>query len=205
MGRLNSSVRTHMIELPAQALLALATITATLITSLIGLVNMTLSKELKVSEMRRDWIELMRSELSDYFQAMRHLARASDELVTSYPSDKSFKRLKLEEAIVTANASFYKIRLRLNSTKPLHSKLQNSLDDIEKCYSEWPDATDGCGDEVVTKIDAAIYSARNLIDHEWKRVKKGEPAYNKVRRWLVPGSLLIILFFIAAALLVTYK
>ena len=57
-----------MIELPAEVLVALATVTATLITSMIGLVNMTLSKELKVSEMRRDWIELMRGELSDYFQ-----------------------------------------------------------------------------------------------------------------------------------------
>jgi len=194
-----------MIELPVQALLALATITATLITSLIGLVNMTLSKELKVSEMRRDWIELTRGELADYFQAMRHLARASDEMVTSGPSDTSFKRQKVEDAIVTANASFYKICLRLNSTKPLHSKLLKSLNDIESSYSQWPEATDGCGDKVVTKIEDAIPSAKDLIDHEWKRVKKGEPAYNNVRGWLVPGSLIIIVFFIAAALFVSYK
>lgn len=194
-----------MIELPGQALIALATITATLITSLIGLVNLTLSKELKVSEMRRDWIELMRSELSDYFQAMRHLARASDELVISGPSDKGFRRQKVEEAIVTANSSFYKVRLRLNSDKALHSKLLKDLLDIEDCYSTWPDHKDGCGDEMVTRINKATSSARDLIHQEWKRVKGGEPAYNRVRRWIVPGSLLIIMFFIAAALLVSYK
>ena len=96
-----------MIELPAEVLVALATVTATLITSMIGLVNMTLSKELKVSEMRRDWIELMRGELSDYFQAMRHLARASDELVASQSNPGAFKRQKLEEAIVEGNSAFY--------------------------------------------------------------------------------------------------
>lgn len=194
-----------MIELPAQALLALATITATLITSLIGLVNMTLSKELKVSEMRRDWIELMRGELSDYFQAMRHLARAADEAVTSEPNGGAFKRQKLEEAIVSANSAFYRIRLRLNSAKPLHSKLLDDLLQIENIYDEWPSETDGCGNAVVLKINHAALSARDLIDSEWKRVKKGEPAYNKVRRWIVPGSLLIIVLFIAAALLVNYK
>ena len=107
-----------MIELPAQALIALATVTATLITSMIGLVNLTLSKELKVSEMRRDWIELMRGELSDYFQAMRHLARASDEVAISKDNPAAFKRQKLEEAIVEGNSAFYRIRLRLNSSKP---------------------------------------------------------------------------------------
>ncbi|WP_043889602.1 hypothetical protein [Xanthomonas hortorum] len=194
-----------MIELPAQALVALATITATLITSLIGLVSLTLSKELKVSEMRRDWIESLRTELSEYFQAMRHLARASDELATSEPGKAGFKRTKLEEAIITGNLSFYKIQLRLNSTKPLHSNLLKSLGDIENCYSSWPDSSDGCGEEIIKKITYSNSCARDLIDQEWKRVKIGEPAYNRLRRWIVPGSLLIIAIFIAAALFVSYK
>lgn len=194
-----------MIELPAQALIALATVTATLITSMIGLVNLTLSKELKVSEMRRDWIELMRGELSDYFQAMRHLARASDEVAISKDNPAAFKRQKLEEAIVEGNSAFYRIRLRLNSSKPLHSALLEHLTEIEECYDKWPETKVGCGDAVVAKINQAALGARDLIDHEWKRVKKGEPAYNKVRRWLVPGSLLIIVFFIAAALLINFK
>ena len=194
-----------MIELPAQALAALATITATLITSLIGLVSLTLSKELKVSEMRRDWIESLRTELSEYFQAMRHLARASDELAISDPNNTGFKRTKLEDAIITGNLSFYRIRLRLNSNKPLHSKLLESLDEIEACYSNWPDSTDGCGEGMIKRIIFSNSCARELIDHEWKRVKRGEPAYNNLRRWIVPGSLLIIGLFIAAVLLVTYR
>lgn len=194
-----------MIELPAEVLVALATVTATLITSMIGLVNMTLSKELKVSEMRRDWIELMRGELSDYFQAMRHLARASDELVASQSNPGAFKRQKLEEAIVEGNSAFYRIRLRLNESKPLHLKLMKDLIEIENCYGKWPDTQPGCGDAVVAKINQAAISARDLIDNEWKRVKQGEPAYNKVRRWLVPGSLLIIALFIVAAMLINFE
>lgn len=181
--------------LPAQATAAIATFAATLITSLITLANLTMTKETKVSEMRRDWIEALRGELADYFQSMRHIANAVDEMSEE---ESKFKRAKVEEAIQTANSAYYRVRLRLNDRKELHKSLRNVLDSIEKTYSDWQTETPNLGPAIIAKIESAIPASRELIDSEWKRVKHGEKAYRTVRNWIVPGSLLIVVVFVAA-------
>lgn len=187
--------------LPAQATAAIATFAATLITSLIALANLTITKESKVSEMRRDWIEALRGELADYFQAMRHMANGVDE-INSKSSD--FKRQKVEEAILTANSAYYRVRLRLNESKPLHITLRSALEKVEETYNNWPDEAPNLGKAMISCIEAAIYPSRELIDHEWQRVKRGEAAYRAVRNWIVPGSLLIVFLFVAALSLIRF-
>lgn len=189
------------LSLPSQAAAALATFAATLITSLIALVNLTLSKESKISEMRREWIESLRGELADYFQAMRHIAHDATE--ASSGAENRWRE-NVETAIQTANTAYYKIRLRLNDEKPAHKALLNALEAIEAAYSPEQDPSK-MGGSVVAEIERSISPSRALIDFEWKRVKRGERAYRWLRNGIVPASLFIVAAFMYLLTKVTFS
>ncbi|MGO3785906.1 MAG: hypothetical protein ACTJIB_12780 [Pseudoalteromonas prydzensis] len=54
-------------ELPIYSIVAMATVTASLIAACIAFVNLTLTKELKNSEFRQAWINSLRDDLSIFF------------------------------------------------------------------------------------------------------------------------------------------
>lgn len=60
--------------IPAQAVIAIATVVATLITGVIAIVNLTLSKEQKVSDFRQSWIDGLRDDLSKFLSGARFVA-----------------------------------------------------------------------------------------------------------------------------------
>ncbi|HKE96605.1 MAG TPA: hypothetical protein VKB34_20010, partial [Povalibacter sp.] len=63
-------------ELPAQSIVAIATVVASLIAGVFSFVNLTLNKEQKTSEFRQAWIDALRADLSAFFAAARAFARA---------------------------------------------------------------------------------------------------------------------------------
>jgi len=54
-------------ELSIYSIIAIATVTASLIAALIAFVNLILTKELKTSEFRQAWINDLRKALSTFF------------------------------------------------------------------------------------------------------------------------------------------
>lgn len=64
-------------EIPAQVVVAVATVVASLITGTIALVNLTLSKEQKVSEFRQPWIDGLRDDLSKFVSSLRFASHAA--------------------------------------------------------------------------------------------------------------------------------
>ena len=60
-------------ELPVFSIVAMATVTASLITAIISFVNLTLTKEQKISEFRQAWIDALREDLSIFLLVQEHL------------------------------------------------------------------------------------------------------------------------------------
>lgn len=111
--------------LPAQSIVAIATVIAALIAGVFSFVNLTLSKEQKTSEFRQAWIDRLREDLAAFFAAARAFARAS-ELVHQYGSDYKDKvslpvgEQKIGELRHEAAETYYRIKLRLNPDEVEH-------------------------------------------------------------------------------------
>jgi len=119
-------------ELPAQSIVAIATLVAALIAAAISFVNLTLTKELKTSEFRQAWIDDLREELAEFFGASRAFARAVEAVHHHGPDYKSKGLLLISDEKVSdlryqAAATFSKIKLRLNPGEPEHQELLRLL------------------------------------------------------------------------------
>lgn len=172
---------------------ALATVAAALIAALVTFLATVLSKEQKTSEFRQQWIDGLRTDLSDLCGEAVVLAIMSKRL-----EGQALKREELERAIelrysnlVKARALATRIELRLNPSE--HAALLHVLGGLrEKLGAQSPDAVNAA-------LDKLVDSSKSVLKFEWDRVKAGEPAFQRTKAlakftvkallWLVIGLL----------------
>jgi len=166
-----------------------ATVVAALISGMIALVSLTLSKEQKISEFRQAWIDGLRNDLGFFLSSLRVLARVANVRVIYGPEIAQFKFPHTPEHMsqlrVSASEALFHIMLRLNPEENTHGELlrllrvaQASCDAIDPAH---PNAV-----ETLNALEAAAEYARPVLKTEWNRVKAGEPAFRRLRFWLLP-------------------
>jgi hypothetical protein len=195
-------------ELPAQAIIAIATIVAALIAGLISFVNLTLSKEQKTSEFRQAWIDGLREDLSNYMSALRAVARAEEIAYTPPLGVRKTPFPANAEQVVEQRQAIsrflYRIKLRLNPKEAEHIELLRllgrALDEHLKIS-----ATNPTSDKTVETIDLAADYATLVLKTEWERVKSGELPFKIARNWVVPALVVLCLGFVAFLLAGKFK
>lgn len=187
-------------ELPAQAIAAIATLVAALITGAISFVNLTLNKEQKTSEFRQAWIDSLREDLAQFLGAARAFARAIEVLHKFGPDYKSKVPLTISEEKISdlryqAAETFCRIQLRLNSKEPEHIELlrllRRAIDEQNIML-----ASKGSIEPTMRAIDIATEYAQPVLKAEWDRVKEGELPFRIVRNWIAPIIVLLSLLFV---------
>jgi hypothetical protein len=190
--------------IPSQAVVAIATVIAALITGVIAIVNLTLSKEQKISEMRQAWIDGLRDDLAQFFSGVRYVATAVsqhfDEQNHGKKFSHDFSEEQVTEKISVINETLYRIKLRLNPEEPEHIELERLLNSVLSCYRDGKDGDPAMLENVRNASELSTNFARIVLKAEWKRVKRGEDAYNNLRRWIVPTVVLLMSIFIAVIL-----
>ena len=188
------------LELPAQTIVAIATLVAALITGAISFVNLTLTKEQKTSEFRQAWIDSLREDLALFLGAARAFARAVEAVHTFGPDYKEKVTLPISDEKISdlryqAAEAFCKIKLRLNPDEPEHEELIRLL---EHAIAQQNTMSVGKSDFNATlqAIETATEYARPLLKKEWERVKKGELAFRIARNWLAPIIVLLSFAFV---------
>ena len=180
-------------ELPAQSIIAIATVVAALITGAISFVNLTLTKEQKTSEFRQAWIDGLRDDLASFFAAARVFARAFEKAI----QDKDMTAFDLKESGLRYDAAekLSKIKLRLNANEQEHQEL---LRLINRAITEQDEMIAENTDSSLTMkaIDIATEYARPVLKTEWERVKKGELAFRIARNWVAPFVVLVSIGFV---------
>lgn len=196
-------------ELPAQSIVAIATLVAALISAAISFVNLTLTKELKTSEFRQAWIDGLREELADFFGASRTFARTVEAVHHLGPDYKTKGVLPISEEKVSdlryqAAATFSKIKLRLNPDEVEHKELLRML---KRAIDEQNQMSVNGGNaaETLQAIETANEYACPLLKKEWERVKKGELAFRVARNWLAPAIFLLSMVFVVFVWNGTFK
>jgi hypothetical protein len=187
------------LELPAQTIVAAATVVAALIAGLISFVNLTLTKELKTSEFRQAWIDALRDDLASFFSAARACARAFEArraLGESYEKTGfQFGDEQIAELRHNAAQTHYKIRLRLNPDEPDHIELLRLI----ACAIEQQNKylrTGGTSEDTFLAIERAVEFARPVLKKEWKRVKAGETPFQVVRNCVTPAIVIVCIAFV---------
>lgn len=160
-----------MTDIQTTIIIAMAAVLAAFVTGVISLVNLIVSKDMKVSELRQDWINSLRSEISHYLATANSIAtewRCHDDKTNAV----SFlsKQIKL---INEVDSLSNKIRLRLNPIE--HEDTITLVNDIQRFLSS---------PEILSEYtvfhahtERLTVSTQEILQSEWKRVKAGEPSY----------------------------
>lgn len=184
-------------ELPIYSIVAMATVTASLIAATIAFVNLTLTKELKTSEFRQAWINSLREDLSAFFACARAFARATEEqhFFDKAESEKNSFKIssdRVSDMRYQIAEVYSRITLKLNYKEPEHEELLRlmkvAINKQNEALKSKSDST-----ETIKAIEIATKYSRPLIKTEWDRVKNGEPAYKNTRNGAIIGIIVLII------------
>lgn len=160
-----------MLELPD---LAIGATLAALITGILSLLGLVISKEQKNSEFRQEWIDSLRSEIA---KLIAHINSAHGGFISHDGNlDELWKIVR--EDYVGINEATAKIRLRLNPTENNSKKILDSIDDLEKLFKE----NKMYNYQILDQFEKQLVDrSRVVMKIEWNRVKRGEPTYRAAK------------------------
>lgn len=187
-------------EIPATAWIGLGTVIAALIAALISYINMVVSKDQKISELRQKWIDDLRTDISDFIAHLNRIATKTNYVYESSSESEFIK--KNEDDMMEVDRLIHKIRLKLNPKE--HTELLKKVDFFEEIFMD-RDWFLNYREAALPKFKSLEQETQKILKEEWERVKLGEQSFSSVRTYLIRitsivaviGILIIILpFFI---------
>jgi uncharacterized protein YaaR (DUF327 family) len=179
-------------------------ISAGIVSSIIGLLGLMISKENKVSEFRQKWIDELRNEISSTLSYSSAIIATAYEICRYETSNIEPEKLdkqkeKLRNYLLEFNQLMTRIKLRTNKNNLNDSEFLDAINKFDNCVEtlfykiENHDIQDLKGDndhfvlgtsqiyknfqEVEKKL---LETSNKLLKIEWERVKNGEPVFNFV-------------------------
>ena len=179
-------------DIPSPIFTAIGAILAATIAGGVTFLMAVISKDQKTSEFRQAWIDGLRGKIAEFIslfvvitdiiRVMRRQNKTEQEII-EYLMEKDEPFCKLEQADT-------KIKLRINPTE--HSKLLATLAPPRNYV--W---SDQIMDSKVSDIlvENIIRESQVVLKSEWKRVKRGEPAF--VATKIISLSVIVLTIFSA--------
>lgn len=165
---------------------AIGAISAAVITSLLSLVGLIISKENKTSEFRQQWIDSFREEISELIGRLEVIllhGRLLDFEVKKNGGDITPQLLndvleKIKDEVKEAHSLHRKILLRLNPSE--HQNIRSIMDDVATVLRKTkPEEA-----EINTLLNKLVETIQKELKKEWTRVKAGEPVF-RITKWFV--------------------
>ncbi len=150
--------------------LTLGAIGAALIAAVVSLIGLVLGKEQKTSEFRQEWINNLRTEISEY---VTNVTAISDQVKIVFCDDNE-KLKHLIPYYSSVNSAANSIKLRLN---PNESAAKEILDVMARIERQSADDNALSSSSMRELEDELIGKAQLLLKSEWSRVKAGEFAF----------------------------
>ncbi|EJG0622748.1 MULTISPECIES: hypothetical protein [Vibrio harveyi group] len=188
-----------MSEIPVNVLVPVGVVIAALIAGAFSFLSLVLTKEQQISQLRQNWIDALRDDISKYISALV----ATEEIYWAMKQkhgdsvDVLARSVETKEEHQALAIAYSNIMMRLNpDDKSKHQKeLRNCLVQSKKLASK------GKWDESVAMVDSIRDVAQLTLKEEWERVKVGEPSFVRSKRVAVIGVIIALL----AACLVIYN
>jgi len=173
---------------------AMGAIGAALITSVMTLIGLVLSKEQKTSEFRQAWIDALRNELSN---VIAHANAIHGAAAASFANPQDTWKVVREDYVGINNATA-KIRLRLNPNEKTSKSVLSKIEDLERQLAPGNAIDHSLLDGIEKKL---VLESQALLKQEWARVKRGEFTYRvaKIMAFTVFAGSVIALGYIFGA------
>ena len=188
--------------------IAIAAVTAALITAVISLINMVISKDQKTTEFRQEWINSVRIELSNLLSEVD--ARHSKSLFAEYYSKEGEKEKFIDEIsgialnnTVRINNISTKLSLFLNPIE--HEKLLYLISELTSTptpHSSKDEDEDDHGQTLIERTKFVLQESQKVLKKEWEIVKRGEKTFYITKNILfsIMVLILIVLLIIGATI-----
>ncbi|HAS8182883.1 hypothetical protein VVDAL79087_03869 [Vibrio vulnificus] len=164
-----------------------------MVSGLISVVNLTVSKEHKISELRQSWIEGLREDLSTLLSLHISVINAHTCEVLKGPVNYA-KFYENHIGLMEKSTELYhRIKLRLNVKE--HETLIALLDDLDVSIVDFRRLNDS--EQMKYLIRQLNDLSQQLLKTEWERVKEGEPGFKKLKLFgfsLIFSSLIYALY-----------
>jgi len=148
---------------------AVGAIVAALITGLISLLGLIISKEQKVSEFRQAWIDALRADIA---AVLAHAQAIHGAYVTRFASSaETWKAVR--DDFYGINEAGARVKLRLNPKEAQATALLKLLEEHEGLISANPPDF-----AKLPRVETNLLAASQaILKSEWDRVRSGEPTY----------------------------
>jgi hypothetical protein len=185
-------------DLPSTIYIGIGAVIAAIITGIISFINLVASKDQKTSEFRQQWIDGLRKDITEY---LSHVDSVSCQAHLYHqiggPEGITADLLKDFSENVSVNMNkaaqlYHSIQLRLNvkddrellrDLKAVNDLLRLALNNLHD-YDNFKELT-----------NPVVLHSQKLLKSEWKRVKRGEPAFY-ITKYIVVGIILTFSIFI---------
>lgn len=158
-----------MTSYPAHLLAPAATIAAAFIAGCVAFLVAVLSKEQKTSEFRQQWIDGLRTDISDVIGevtilAFLHSKKEGEPVLPGELSDRYENLVKIRSLVA-------RIELRINPKE--HRDFVDSLQALKRATDEKSNFHD--------EVDALTIESQKLLKKEWNVVKSGELTFRATK------------------------
>jgi hypothetical protein len=134
------------------------TVIGAIIGASVALIGMIVAKESKISELRQQWIDGLRSDVARFVSLALHVGMTKLGGISVVPDHRD------------ANERIGLIRLRLNMKEKTSKDLIEAIDRLETNAENGNPMLEAFADDVIKKTQI-------ILKDEWKRVKRGEWRY----------------------------
>jgi hypothetical protein len=165
-------------KIPPELVPAIGPISAAVVAGSIAFLASVFTKEGKTSEFRQAWIDGLRNDIAEFVSAFYWLSDQAP--LIEGDTDEGLKQLK--EEFLKAELMQARIELRINPKE--HADFVKALRGLVRIES----FTFGESESRDAAVEEFVVQSQKLLKKEWKRVKRGEPAYF-LTKWL---SLLLV-------------
>jgi len=176
--------------------IAIGAIVTTLITGILSLVGLIISKEQKTSEFRQEWINSLRNEISELLgnteTIMRYFRAVVDDQkrLRLAPIAEAELLEKVKDNIKESEKLYNQIQLRINREE--HKAIIEALEVIRSQFREGNIPSDDGLHELEQQL---IRVTQDILKTEWERVKSGEPVF-RIAKY---GAALLLICTLALA------
>lgn len=180
-------------ELDPKVWIAIAAVTAALISAIISVVNMVISKDQKTTEFRQEWINSVRIEISNIIALAKSIKSQSHiiNLLDSKPETRKDAIEHISDAVKNysreLNNSYSKLLLFLNPKE--HESLISLLDTLVSLSKIGGEAKNT---DVIRQCDLVIEESQKTLKKEWTIVKRGELTF-VLTKYMFIASLVFLL------------
>ena len=153
----------------AAVLAAMAAISAAIISAAIA---GRLSRRVRISEFRQQWINDQRADIADYLDAVKRRQRLYDSSATN-SSNEAEHHDRLRHTREQADRIYYRIKLRIN---PRENPYKRDDDRFMAALDALLDSTalPNRDPEFDVRFNAAFSEAQEFLKREWEVTKKGK-------------------------------